>query len=72
MAQRKTRGTNAPFVSLHNKGFRRFENLSQEEQVQRLIKIGILNKDGELSRRYGGGSSKNGKSEGKRAAKATG
>jgi len=72
MAQKKVRGTNAPFVSLHQRAYRRFESMSQEDRVERLIELGILNKDGELSRRYGGGSSKNGKGEEKRAAKATG
>jgi len=72
MGGKQRSGTNAPFVRLHQQAFRRFEELAQEERKECLIEIGILNKNGELSRRYGGGTSRKGNSREKRAAKAAG
>lgn len=72
MAQPKRSGTNAPFRKIHERAFKKFESLSHADRVERLIQMGILNKNGDLSRRYGGGSGKNGKSEGKRSAKSSG
>jgi len=39
---------------VHEAFLKRFEKLSQEEKFQTLVETGIVNEDGELTKRYGG------------------
>ncbi len=39
---------------MHQKGLEAFDALSDEEQCQSMVRVGIITEDGELTERYGG------------------
>lgn len=39
---------------IHRRGLEAFDALSDEEQFQSMVRVGIITEDGELTERYGG------------------
>ncbi len=54
MPEKELSGYEAPTQVFHERGYRAFAEMSQDERIKELVRMGILTEERELSPRYGG------------------